>query len=133
MVIEVLVEIKAKRIDKTFTYKVPNNLISEIEIGKRVLVPFNNRKLEGFILKINNDDNNYDYELKEIISVIDEYPVLNDELMKLGRYISKKTLSPLITAYQTMLPTALKAKKGLVVNKKYERYLKLSSNFDVNK
>ncbi len=133
MVVEVLVEIKAKRIDKTFTYKVSENLVKEIEIGKRVLVPFNNRKLEGFILKIENDNTNYDYELKEIISVIDEKAVLNKELIKLGRYISKKTLSPLISSYQTMLPNALKAKKGLVVNKKYDKYLKLSDTFDDTK
>lgn len=133
MVVEVLVEIKAKRIDKTFTYKVPNDLITQIEIGKRVLVPFNNRKLEGFILKIDKDKKDYDYELKDIISVIDKEPVLNDELIKLGRYISKKTLSPLISSYQTMLPQALKAKKGLVVNKKYEKYLKLSDSFDATK
>ena len=46
--------------------------------------------------------------------VIDKEPVLNDELIKLGRYISKD-LSPL-SSYQTMLPQASKL-KGLVVNK----------------
>ncbi len=133
MVVEVLVEIKAKKIDQTFTYKVPSNLIKEVALGKRVLVPFNKRKIEGFILKINKDNLKYDYELKEILTVIDENPVLNKEFLKLGEYISKKTLSPLISAYQTMLPTALKAKKGVVVGKKYEKYLKLSPSFDLNK
>ncbi|MFA5604084.1 MAG: primosomal protein N' [Bacilli bacterium] len=132
MVVEVLVEIKAKRIDKTFTYSVPANLVAEIAIGKRVLVPFNNRMLEGFVLKINDNNESYDYELKEIVSVVDKYPVLNNELIKLGKYISEKTLSTLIAAYQTMLPTALNAKKGLVVNKKYEKYLTLSDSLNID-
>ena len=133
MVIEVLVEIKAKTIDKTFTYQVPNQLEGQIELGKRVLVPFQNRKIEGFILKVNQDYNDYDYELKEIISIIDENPVLNKELLQLGKFISKKTLSPLISSYQTMLPNALKAKKGLVIKKKYNKYLILSPTFDIEK
>ena len=133
MKVEVLVELKAKSIDKTFTYNVPDELVKKVEIGKRVLVPFNNRKLEGFILKIEKEEKKYEYELKNIIKVIDEKPVLNQELLKLGHYISKKTLSPLIAAYQAMLPQALKAKKGLVVNKKYEKYLTLNNDFDIEK
>jgi len=120
MYAEVLVEIKAKAVDKTFTYKIPDGI--NLEVGVRVLVPFGKRRLEGFVLNVIGEGN-FDYEIKEIISVIDEKPVINEEMIRLGRYISKKTLSPLITAYQTMLPRALKAKNGFNVNKKYISYL----------
>ncbi len=119
MYAEVLVEIKAKAVDKTFTYKIPENF--NIEVGKRVLVPFGNRKLEGFVLKIDNKE--VDYEVKNIIDVIDEKPVINEEMLKLGIYISKKTLSPLISCYQTMLPKALKAKHNTIIHKKMVSYL----------
>lgn len=125
MFIEVLVEIKAKAIDKTFTYKVPSNLEAKIEIGKRVLVPFGSQKLEGFVLNITKE-NYFTYELKDIIEVIDETRILNEELLLLGRYIKEKTLCNLITAYLTMLPTALKAKHKIKINKKYETYINLS-------
>ena len=124
MTAQVLVEIKAKRIDKTFTYNVPKDKEKEVMIGKRVLVPFGKQKVEGFILKIENDKI-VDYELKDILEVIDEHPVINEEMIEIGKYISKKTLSTLICAYQTMLPTALKAKKGFNVNKKMISYLKI--------
>ena len=52
MFVDVLVELKAKSLDKTFTYKVPNSLKEQVEIGKRVKVPFGRQKLEGFILNI---------------------------------------------------------------------------------
>ncbi len=124
MYIDVLVELKAKQIDKTFTYLVRNSFKNEIKIGKRVIVPFGKQKLEGFVLNISNNKD-IDYDLKEIIDVIDKEPVLNSEMLELGKYISKKTLCNLISAYQTMLPAALKAHKDFVVNKKYVTYIRL--------
>jgi len=38
--------------DKLFTYEVPANLQQEVDIGKRVFVPFGRRKRTGFIIKI---------------------------------------------------------------------------------
>lgn len=127
MTVDVLVEIKAKRIDKTFTYSIPNDMIDRVKVGIRILVPFGNQRLEGFVLKINNDNIHYDYELKNILETIDEEPVINSEMLELGKYISSKTLSTLISAYQAMLPSALKAKQGFIVNKKYASYLKLNN------
>ena len=128
MFIDVLVEIKAKAIDQTFTYSIPNNLRCNLEIGKRVLVPFGKQKLEGFILKIHNKKP--EYKVKDIIQIIDEKPVLNKELLKLGEYIKDKTLCNLITAYSAMLPNALKAKHKVNINKKYITYLRLNKNYD---
>lgn len=133
MTIDVLVEIKAKQVDKTFTYLVPKELEEKIQVGIRVLVPFGKRKIEGFILKIHNDNIECGYELKEIIDVIDDHPVINTEMLELGKYISKKYISPLISAYQAMLPAALKAKKGLIINKKYVTYVKLNDIEDIDK
>lgn len=121
---DVLVELKSKKIDKTFTYTIPDDLKDKVCVGKRVLVPFGNRTLEGFVLDIEYKKDT-DYELKNIIEVIDENPVLNCEMLNLGKYISKKTLCNLINAYQTMLPAALKAHAFYKVNKKYISYIKL--------
>ena len=127
MKVDVLVELKIKGIDQTFTYLVPDNLKDKIKIGIRVLVPFGRQQLEGFIVNINNKE--LDYKLKEIIDIIDLEPVLTNEMLELGKYISNKTLCNLISAYQTMLPRALKAKKGLNINKKYLTYLKLNQDY----
>ena len=103
MYIEVIVELSAKAVDKTFTYHVPPMLEQEIEIGKRVLVPFGRQQLEGFILNITREEV-CDYPVKDILKVIDEHAVLNQELLQLGKYMQKKTLSSLVSCYQTMLP-----------------------------
>lgn len=132
MFVQVLVELKAKQISKTYTYSVPQKLEQEIQIGKRVKVPFGNQQLEGFILKIEKDFHE-DYTTKDILSITDENPVLNQELLDLGIYLSKKNLCNLIHAYQTMLPTALKAKKNTNITKKYQKYIVWNNrNYDEN-
>ena len=127
MYADVLVELKAKGIDQTFTYKIPDSIKNTIKVGVRVQVPFGKQILEGFVLKIKNDYN-LEYEVKEILKQIDENPILNDELLELGKYMSKKYLCNLITCYQTMLPSALKAKNNFVVPKKYLTYIVLKKD-----
>ena len=118
MYADILVEIGS--IEKTFTYKIPSNY--DALVGMRAFVPFGNRKLEGFILKI-YDEGNFDYEVKDIIELCDDHPVINEEMIELGKYISKRSLSSLISAYQTMLPAALKARSKQKYNKKYLTYI----------
>ncbi len=124
MVAKVLVEIRAKAVDRFFDYSVPLMFEGNIKVGKRVLVPFGRQTLVGFVVFLTNNST-FDGTLKDIIEVIDEDIIINDELMKIGEYISKKTLSTKISALQTMLPRALKAKHSLKINKKYVTYLKL--------
>ena len=127
MYIKVLVELSAFNIDKTFTYHVPNNLIDDIKVGKRVLVPFNNQKLEGFVLEIIDNLLDEEYEIKDIIKVVDSDVILTDELLELGKFVSSETLSTLISAYQAMLPVALKAKNGKSINVQYQKYVEIDN------
>lgn len=127
MIAKVLVEINNINVDKTFDYIVPFKYIEKIKIGMRVKVPFASRELEGFVLDlVNSTDDNY--ELKEIISIVDEEPILNNELLHLGQFMSKKYFSTLISCYQTMLPKALKAQNKTTINKKMIKYVELCSN-----
>ena len=116
----VLVEIGVKNVDKYFTYHIPDNLEDKINIGIRVKVPFNTREISGFVIKIINEIEDNNYEVKDILEVIDNEEVLNLELLKLGEYISSKTLCSMITAYQTMLPKALKANHKVAMKPKNE-------------
>lgn len=107
-----------------FTYLVKDVPSSNL-VGKRVLVPFSNRTLEGFIIKAFVEKK--DYEVKPIIKIIDEEAVLNDELLKLGKFMSERYLCPLIYAYQAMLPKALKASYKTNKTIKYQTYVKLNN------
>lgn len=126
MIADVLVELKLGT-DQTFSYLVPRDM--KLEVGERVLVPFGKQVLEGFVMKLKPYEKT-EYELKEIIEQIDEKRILSDELIDIGNYISKKTLSNTISAYQTMLPSALKAKANFKIPKKYKTYIELNIPYD---
>ena len=128
MIAKVLVEVMSKAVDKTFSYLVPNHLVTIAAVGERVVVPFGNRQVEGFILELTTEVDE-DYKLKEIIS-IDNDIVLNEELLLLGKKISEMTLAPLISSYQAMLPKALKIKNKKEITKIYETFYTVNKNSD---
>ena len=130
MVVGVLVELSNKNIDKEFFYSVPKELEEEIKVGIRVEIPFGPQKLEGFVTKIKStlDETIKDIKFKDILNIVDKEIVLNEELLTLGKKMQEKTLSTLISCYQVMLPKALKAKKGIIVQKKYDIFYKLEEN-----
>lgn len=123
MYVKVLIETKVKSNDMTFTYYVSDKYSNDL-IGKRVMVPFGSRILEGFV--ISYTEKPIDYETKTILKIIDEERILNDELIELGKFISNKYLCSLIYAYQVMLPKALKASSKTTYKAKYLTYVKLN-------
>ena len=129
MYADVIIEYGNKAVDTLFTYIVPNELRDKIKIGHRVLVPFNNRDIEGFVLGIGNTFN-YKYELKEISCLCDIEPVLNEEMIMLGEKIQKEILCSRISIYQAMLPKALKAKHNTNIGIKKNRYITLNVSRD---
>ena len=133
MYAKVIIEYGAKAVDREFTYIIPEYLVSKIRVGHRVLVPFNNKNIEGFVLGISNDYND-SYELKEIIDICDEKPVINEEMLYLGSEIQKQILCSKISIYQAMLPKALKAKQNTSIGIKKNRYIRLNVSYeDANK
>lgn len=125
MIIGVLVELSNKNIDRVFDYSVPDCFFDKIKLGIRVKVPFGKMELEGFVVEVKDSS---DIEVKDILDVIDDEAILNSELLELGKKMQEDTLSTLISCYQIMLPKALKAKNGQVINKKFDTYYYLNKD-----
>lgn len=129
MYAQILIEYNNKTIDKTFTYLIPKTLKDKIKVGMQVRVPFNKRLISGFVLKI-SDTFLGDYDLKEIDSIVLENFVLNEELLRLGKYLKQITLCSLISAYNTMLPSSLKTSKNHDYSK-YQTYIILDKDISL--
>lgn len=104
----VIVDVPALGTDREFDYLIPNKWAGIIEPGMRVAVPFGPRTIQGYVtgLKESTDFS----KLKEIIEPRDLTPVLNTELLQLGKWLAKEALSFQISAFQAMLPAAMKAR-----------------------
>ncbi len=107
MIAKVIVDVPASNVNRTFDYLVPEELKDTVKPGMRVAVPFGPRKLQGFVIELGEETSVQ--KLKKIIELLDPVPVLTEELLKLGKWVSDQTLCFLITAYQAMIPAALKA------------------------
>ena len=91
-----------------FTYKVPNELISEVLPGKRVIVPFGRQKVYSALIKnILHEHANPD-SLKEIQSVLDDAPLVNDFQFKLWEWMSEYYMCSQGEVMNSALPSALK-------------------------
>ncbi|MDH2879050.1 primosomal protein N' [Bacillus cytotoxicus] len=105
----VIVDVPARQTDRPFDYIIPNKWEDIVQTGMRVVVPFGPRKLQGFIIDIKDSVDVEIKKLKSLHEILDVTPVLNEELLKLGFWLTEETLCYTISAFQVMLPTAIKA------------------------
>jgi len=123
MIALVIIDKKIKALDQMYAYIIPRYLSAQI--GHRVIVPFGKQRLEGFVVDIVKEIKNNKYELKNILSVKNESPVLNKEMIILGEEIAKKTLATKSSVYQAMVPKALNIGNKKDVNIKKIVYIEL--------
>ena len=107
-------------VENLYTYSVPCDLRSDIEVGKRVLAPFNNREVIGYITDTGIDDSDLDYELKDITDILDQTPLFNENLIPFFEWISDYYLCPVGMVIQSALPGGLNVlpfKSGTITDK----------------
>jgi len=131
MVVSILVDVKAKEVDRTFDYLVPEKLIDIIEIGQRVKVPFGPRLIMGYVLDLK--EKSEIKNLKNIVEILDIVPSLTKELVNLGKELSISNTSPLVSIYQAMLPSALKSRYKKKLNIKDSSLLSLDLALKFNR
>lgn len=107
MYIEVVVGLP---IDKTFTYSVPKELEQDIEIGKRISVPFGRqqrkaRPLTGYIVNILSNSISPAYKVKDILEILDPEPILTSEMLKLTQWLATYYLSTWGEVIESALPS----------------------------
>ncbi len=105
--------------------------MSEIQPGMRVLVPFGGKKIYTGIVFELHDNAPDNFVAKEIISILDEKPILPDEQIRFWNWLSDYYLCNLGEIYRLAFPSSLKLES--------ETYLKLKpdvvvdfENLDVN-
>ncbi len=96
-------------LDMVFTYRVPADA-SPI-VGGRVLVPFRQQRMTGIVVELH--DRKPSVQIKNLISVLDATPVLDEQLLQLGRWIADYYLAPIGEVFRTMLPLSAEFKRSI--------------------
>jgi primosomal protein N' (replication factor Y) len=95
-------------LDMVFTYRVPPEAAPVA--GGRVLVPFRQQRMTGIVTEVH--DQQPSVAIKNILSVLDAEPVLDEGLLLLGRWIADYYLAPIGEVFRTMLPLAAEFKRA---------------------
>ena len=114
MIAEVIINRTAKKLNRTFDYKIPEDLKDLIFIGSKVLVPFGNggKLEEAFVIGIKPKSA---YEVKEIAKVENS---LNDNQIELARWMAKKYFCNISDCINLMVTPGTKSKEKKVQDKK---------------
>lgn len=92
----------------TFTYSIPDNLQSAIGVGFRVLVPFGRKKFYTGIVTMLHNQRPGNYEVKDIVAVLDNDSILRHPQMKFWQWISDYYLCPVGEVYKAAVPAGMK-------------------------
>src|SRR6266581_1489246 len=96
-------------LDTAFTYHVSDGL--EPVVGGRVLVPFRQKRISGIVVEIH--DRKPAVKTKGVLNVLDSAPVLDEQLMRLAKWIADYYLAPLGEVFRTMLPLSAEFKRAI--------------------
>ncbi|HVP55847.1 MAG TPA: primosomal protein N' [Candidatus Eisenbacteria bacterium] len=96
-------------LDTVFTYRVPNG--AQPVVGGRVLVPFRQKRMSGIVVELH--DRQPRVPAKDVISVLDSAPVLDESLLRLGKWIADYYLAPIGEVFRTMLPLGAEFKRTI--------------------
>lgn len=105
--VKVYVEHSALSLNQLFTYSCDK----PVEPGCRVIVPFGPRELTGFVASL-VDQPDTDRKILPVVRVLDETPLLNEELFELAGWLADQCCASVISVLKTMLPPAMRPASG---------------------
>lgn len=116
MIADIFIENNFQKIDKLYTYIVKD----DVKPGMRVLVNFGKSYRVGIVLFLHaNYSGDHREKLKEIHSVLDDEPIISNDLIRLGLWMKERYLVGYSKAFAPILPPGnlQKIKKKIVVDK----------------
>jgi primosomal protein N' (replication factor Y) len=98
-------------LERAFTYAVSGDAPA---VGARVLVPFSGQRLMGVVVRVHSDAPAPGIEVKPVQQVLDDAPLLPDELMRLAEWIAQYYVAPLGEVLRGMLPLSAEVRRTLL-------------------
>src|SRR5213592_2619636 len=95
-----------RAIRRELDYAVPQGLMDRLGIGSRVRVPFRDKSALATVVAITEQSEAKG--IRTIEAVVGEAPILSEQLLELGRWISAYYCCPIETVMRSMLPQVIR-------------------------
>lgn len=103
-------------LSEPFTYRIPSHLEGKLNLGFRVLVPLRKKIVTGFVVGFTKTASIP--RVKEIIDLLDPYPLFSREMLELTKWVSEYYLCSWGEVLRAALPSELMVKSTIWVKKR---------------
>ena len=111
MYANVIVDISHEKLDKTFQYSIPDELLCDIRPGVCVDIPFGSRTITGYVIEV-TDEPEYDpARTKPLIGIKANSVAVEAKLIALAAWIRRNYGSTMNQALKTVIPVKRQAKE----------------------
>lgn len=116
----IIIDISHEKVDRPFSYRIPDRLIGSIRIGSRVRIPFGfgNRERTGYVVGLSETAGYEEDKIKEISGLVEGSVSAESQLIELAWWMKERYGSTMNQALKTVLPVKQKVKGA---EKKYVR------------
>ncbi len=122
MIAEVIVDISNSEVDRIFDYSCSESL----QKGSRVLVPFGNRKIEGYVIGLKENTSVPPDKLKTVFETLDDRPVIGEEMLELMRFMRARYHLRVVDALRLFIPSQM---RGGRIKELKRRYVRISDEY----
>ncbi len=110
MFASVIIDQDTKALNREFDYRIPSEL--KIEKGFRVLVPFGQRTVQGFVVDVKETTDVDLKKIKSIYSAVEDYPIIKPEMLELMKFMCQKFHLRLTSVLRLFIPSEIREGKA---------------------
>ncbi len=125
MIAEVIVDLSNESVDKIFDYKA----IEGLQKGQMVRVPFGNKVIEGFCIRLKDSTDVPADKLKSVFDIITPEPVIKQNLFELANYMKTAYHLRMVDILRLFLPAEM---RGGRVHEKVQNFVVLVDAYKQN-
>lgn len=129
MYARIIIDISHEKVDRPFSYRIPERLSGKIQAGTRVRIPFGagNRERTGYVVGLTSKAGYEEDKIKEILGVVEGSFSAESQLIELAWWMKERYGCTMNQALKTVLPVKQKVKG---TEKKYIRCLLSKEGLD---
>lgn len=106
----IIVDISHEKLDKTFQYRIPEELRESIRPGMQVYIPFGNRKLTGYVVELTEEAEIEESRMKDIVGAVKGSVPIESQLIALAGWMKQNYGGTMNHALKTVIPVKQKSR-----------------------
>ncbi len=101
--VNIIIDISSEKVDKTFQYRIPQDLLGKLKPGMRLHVPFGRGKRTGYIVELTDEPEIEEDRIKEVYGIVEGAVPVEERLITLASWLKEHYGGTMNHALKTVL------------------------------